>query len=92
MNIYKQNAINFVSKIPEFKNNLALMDNFLGNLASDQQQKLLYFLEKTELLFAEESLSGDYSCKTGIYFNRMTNSEIPLLINDIQNGKYDSYL
>lgn len=91
MNIYKQNAIDFVLKIPEFKRDISLLDSFLENLNSDQQQKLLVFLEYTELLFVEETLSGDFSCKTGNYFNQLDIKEIPLLKEEIKNGKYDTY-
>jgi len=91
MNNYKQNAIVFVSKIPEFQRNLALLDNFLESLDYDQQQKLLRFLNETELLYTEETLSGDYTNKTGILFNQLTVSDIPLFINDLKNGKYDVY-
>ena len=88
----KQNAISFVSRIPDFKRNLSLIDNFLSNLDENQLQRLKFFLGKTELLFLEQTLTGDYSCKTGILFNQLNVTDIPILINDIKNGKYDHYL
>jgi len=88
----KQNAINFVSRIPDFKKDLSLMDNFLSNLDENQLQKLKYFLENTKLLLMEQTLDGGYSCKTGIFFNQLNVTDIPIFINDIKDGKYDLYL
>ena len=88
----KQNAMAFVSKIPDFQKNLGLLDNFLETIEINQLSRLKYFLGMTQLLFMEQNLSGGYSCKTGIMFNKLTVSEIHIFIEDIQNGKYDTFL
>ena len=88
----KKNAIEFVLRIPQFQRDLSLLNSFLGNIDDDQIDGLLHFLKMTEMLFVEKSLSGDYSCVTGNFFNMQNQSSISLVIEDIQNGKYDVYL
>ncbi|MCL1991426.1 MAG: hypothetical protein FWG66_00560 [Spirochaetes bacterium] len=84
----QKNAIAFVSKIPEFQRNLALLQDFLGSIENHQLKALLNFLSKTELLFTEQSVAGTYSIKTGIAFDKMTAAGISSLIKDIEEGKY----
>jgi hypothetical protein len=88
----KQNAINFVFKIPDFQKNMTLINNFLENLDNDQLEGLKYFLKMTDLLFMEESVAGNFLCQTGVVFNQLNDSDIPIFISDIKNGKYDEYL
>ena len=88
---YKQYVIEFVSKIPEFKRDLSLINDFLGKLDDDALKKMLNFLKNMELLFTEETVSGDYSCQTGVLFEQLNSVNISSFIDDLKNGKYDVY-
>jgi len=88
----RQNAVAFVSRIPQFQSDLSLLDGYLESLGAYQLGRLVPFLKETELLFIEPTLAGGNAYQTGNAFQQLTPADIPLFVRDIENGEYDAYL
>jgi len=86
----KQNALTFVSRIPEFQSQLSLVDEFLASLGVYQEKGLIPFLRETELLFIEPAVGGR-AWSLGSTFRQLSPADIPLFIEDIKSGDYDAY-
>ncbi|MDR3273417.1 MAG: hypothetical protein LBT29_08060 [Flavobacteriaceae bacterium] len=88
----KQNALDFIAKIPEFKQNLDLIDSYLHGLGSYDTHQLNNFLESMDLLkFSFDGAGCVHFIKVLSLWRSFSDKDVQNLIEDINNGDYDIY-
>jgi hypothetical protein len=88
----KEDALDFISKIPLFQENIDLIDKYFCNIGNYRSWQLNPFLERIEILKLLEISNGGFSIQLNARMDGLTQSDIDYIIQDIKDGKYDEYL
>jgi hypothetical protein len=85
----KNDAIEFVSKMPEFKQNPKKVGEYFDILGNYRSLQLNLFFEKTGILKLIKNMAGGLSIK-GSQISVMSDDDVRLVLENIKNGDYDS--
>ncbi|MCK4820003.1 DUF4062 domain-containing protein [bacterium] len=87
----KQDAIEFIAKIPQFQNNPNKISEYFEEIGNYRSLKLNDFLKETELLSLLKH-SGGFTISIQSTLNNMSSDDLQLFHDDVVNGEYDYLL
>jgi hypothetical protein len=88
----KEDAINFISRIPSFNENFNLLEQYFEEIGNYRSLQLNPFFETTGLLKLLGISDGTFRIQLRPTMRGFSNTDIDNFIQDVKDGRYNEYL
>jgi nucleoside 2-deoxyribosyltransferase len=85
----KEDAVDFISRIPLFQENIDLLDKYFCDIGTYRSWQLNPFLERIKILKLLENSNGTFRIQMKPRMDGLKQSDIDSILKDINDGKFD---